>query len=136
MEDTLVSIRVAKLAKDKGLSIATTYYYDFSGSVESLNRINKTNWNKYLDSIYSAPTQSLLAKWLREKYHLYVTVLPYKIVEFGDEIELCYNYIITNLDENLNICLNAEDLGTSEKNFNSPEEALDEGLYQALLLIK
>jgi len=126
MNEQLITFRTAKLAKEKGLSIATTYYYDFSGSVGSSNRINKINWNKSLDSIYSAPTQSLLAKWLREEHGINVNI---KHKPWSQ----AYSFTITGKYQE-------GDGGVLQnftfRNFDTYEEALEEGLYQALLLIE
>ena len=70
---------------------------------------------------YSAPTQSLLQKWLREKYGLHIQILEYNkdgslIIEIlRDKIEIFRKMTNFNLVEY--------------------EQALEKGLYEALKLI-
>lgn len=86
MEEQLVSFKTAKLAKEKGFGVE---------SIESVNSQiydNHTEVSKfpyYVDSfslweleelqgevLYLAPTQSLLQKWLREKYNIQLCLKP------------------------------------------------------------
>ena len=83
----------------------------------------------------SAPLWQQAIDWLREEHKLHVAVLPYKNVEEGDEIALCFYYTLTNLNENLNICLNADDLGASKENFDTPEIAREEGILSAIEIV-
>src|ERR1035437_1381955 len=75
MKEQLVSYKTAKLAKDKGFSLLTLYYYDFIGDIGSSSSDDQ-NWNQSKETIYSAPTQSSLQKWLRDErnFHLEITV--------------------------------------------------------------
>jgi len=111
MEDTLVSYKVAVLAKAKGFDIPTSKYYLSDNSLNTKFEDSQgsereyyfeaddftENWNKKgwvsdkkggicfgckLDNInyfeaYSAPTQSLLQKWLREvpKVHIFIDTI-------------------------------------------------------------
>lgn len=82
MKDQLVSFETAKLAKEKGFDLLTEYYY-YNGkegyaTKQGINKARPLNRNIY-DFQYTAPTQSLLQKWLREKHK----------IEFG--IEALYN---------------------------------------------
>ncbi len=103
MKEELVTKETAVLAKEKGFNWDTTHYYrneklitnfDDSGCNESvyyfdadsfyenwndgrvINDSNNSCWgctkSSYAD-VYSAPTQSLLAKWLREVHNIHVT---------------------------------------------------------------
>lgn len=74
MKDQLVSIEVAKLAKEYGFTeLCGGYYVD--GSTPYYQDSSTLCTNKAIaKSCYTAPTQSLVQKWLREnkKIHLYV----------------------------------------------------------------
>ena len=62
MEDTLISFETAKIAKEKGFEFKVVWEY-------ILGFKNNHERDKYL------PTQSLLAKWLREKHNIIILVL-------------------------------------------------------------
>jgi len=81
MEDQLILFETAKLAKEKGFDW-NTFFYHASFNDEYLSEdlkqgysgsgIPASNWNSQQKmqetELYSAPTQSLLQKWLREKH--------------------------------------------------------------------
>lgn len=118
MQDQLISFKTAQLAKEKGLDILTRenewdlftmYMKDGASYEESLNN---------LSDCFLAVTQSLLQRWLREKYKI--------IVEVGYYDYDNWNYSVWNPSRFEN----------SDPNFQTYEEALEEGLYEALKLIK
>jgi hypothetical protein len=77
MEDVLVSFATAKLAKEKGFNLLVLKYYDGSYMIatQAKNPFDIKNYNLHNGStFYSAPTQSLLAKWLRDVHNLSVEV--------------------------------------------------------------
>lgn len=111
MKEVLITFPVAKLAKEKEFNIISKF-----GTESSL--YNKEGRHTYYsnygfmysglsEGYISAPTQSLLQKWLREVHNIHVEVLHRQ----GSH------------------CI-------SDKGFNTYEEALEKGLYQALLLLK
>ena len=135
MEETIVSFQVAKLAKEKGFNIPTIQYYTPKGyCTESADymteRYAESNWNngqgsyptKAEDVSCSAPTQSLLQKWLREVHEISI-----KIDDYYTNSRVRFDY---------NVC----ELGSQEDNpvgiFENYEEALEIGLQEALKLIK
>jgi hypothetical protein len=64
IEEQYVSFETAKLAKENGFDIPTRYGFS---ERRSLVRVDTSdNWNQDKE-LYSRPTQSLLARWLREK---------------------------------------------------------------------
>jgi len=148
MSETLVSFKTAKLAKEKGFDWECSHYFS-EGEVIS-NHDSKplgnyidydnllVNRNKYTDDVYSAPTQSLLQKWLREECAIIVTSIP----NFFNKNELM-GYIYT-LDKFINGFHDGKDydsdqfaiLGDKVSEFNTYEEALEAGLFEALKLIK
>ena len=133
MNESLITFRTAKLAKEKGFLNTEKYYsknknlpFYFSNNdlqlthplyneksdvLENINMPRIAITNGYI----SVSTQSLLQKWLREKHGL--ILLPV----YTDIIGAKWGYTIYE--------------GETVIYGNSYEEALEEGLYQALLLI-
>src|SRR5574344_75318 len=71
IEEQYVSFETAKLAKEKGFDIPTRYGFS---ERRSLVRVDTSdNWNQDKE-LYSRPTQSLLARWLREIHNMCVEV--------------------------------------------------------------
>lgn len=152
MRDTLVSFTVAKLAKEKGFNTPCIYYYNKEGELpdryESSGSSTDTDVPIYLeefeenfnskgwvgDVFCSAPTQSLLAKWLRENYNKYIQCHPV----YRDE-KTQWEYVIFFLDDPLlsgtDGFKNRMSLLNHSYYWDTYEEALEKGLYQALKLI-
>ena len=132
MEDTRINFETAKLAKEKGFPQETNRleipYYNYKGEFKG----DVSDWRirKYLRGedtsdieFVSAPTQSLLAKWLRERYNIHVTS------QIGNlDFISTYHYDIRYIDKNKFIC-------KVKGNFKTYEEAYEIGLQEALKLI-
>ena len=82
MEDTRITFETAKLAKEKGFPqepnrLKIPYYNykgEFKGDVtDFLRKYLKKEDTSNVESV-SAPTQSILAKWLREEHNIDVLV--------------------------------------------------------------
>ena len=133
MEDTRINFETAKLAKEKGFPQETNRleipYYNYKGEFKG----DVSDWRirKYLRGedtsdieFVSAPTQSLLAKWLREKHGIDISILILGISDYQVYIhkkrELKYNGIVNFVFDNKD---------------NIYEEALELGLQEALKLI-
>jgi len=116
MKEQLISFKTAKLAKEKGFNeIVSTAY---GRSQESLYESNCTNRNS--ENIFlSAPTQSLLQKWLREVHNIHIEV---------HNLGMKWWFNLKEIDSD-NAALFISD------NYNSYEEALEVGLQEALKLI-
>lgn len=121
MKEQLISFETAKLAKEKGFDESCLYWYgeeDTWGEKEKLKTPISLQTHKNSKSpkdTYSAPSQSLLQKWLREVYHINIGCIP----AYGG-----YTYWINNYYD------------ISWIRYNSYEEALKQGLHEALKLIK
>ena len=126
MEDTKVTFETAKLAKEKGFSQETNRleipYYNYKGEFKG----DVSDWRirKYIRGedtsdieFVSAPTQSLLAKWLREEHNIHL--IAYKNINI-DGYDWCY--ITTDGITNIN-------------SYKTYEEAYEIGLQEALKLI-
>jgi len=87
MQEQIVSLKVAELAKEKGFNIDVINYYNKKGQLDcteeyDTDRLVKTNWNDGLGSYptlaedvkYSAPSQSLLQKWIRETRGVHIQI--------------------------------------------------------------
>ena len=94
-------------------------------ATQSENAFDLKNYNRHKGStLSSAPTQSLLQKWLRDKFHLDITIACNSLTS--------YFPVIQQLDVD----------GTTGKgpkylnNYRTYKEALEVGLQEALYLIK
>ena len=141
MKDTRIIFETAKLAKEKGFNERVHYFYKvksendielygctikqlvgFKGHVPIYHKVRDyhTNKEKLNAKLYrcSAPTQSLLAKWLREKYDIDVIINTYR-----NQNQKYYKYFISEKSKNII---------KSEENYNTYEDALEIGLQEAL----
>ena len=123
MEDTRITFETAKLAKEKEFPQSRKAKGKFrdDGSIENLGI-----GGSMIDTCkewYERPTQSLLAKWLRERYNIHVTS------QIGNlDFINTYHYDIRYIDKNKFKC-------KVKGNFKTYEEALEAGLQEALKLI-
>lgn len=128
MEDTIIQFEIAKLAKEKGFNYKVRQHYRdgnnynqeliFGGSLYDMNSLEEQKlWNT---NLYSAPTQSLLQRWLREVHNIDITVA---LVGNG------YGFYI---HKNRNYTNNGENYGVSGYTY---ELTLEAALKEALKLI-
>ena len=130
MEDTRINFETAKLVKEKGFPQETNRleipYYNYKGEFKG----DVSDWRirRYLRGedtsdieFVSAPTQSLLAKWLREEHNIIV------LVDY-EGIDGYYYKFYSYKEGNKNY-------DASDKNYNTYEEAYEIGLQEALKLI-
>ena len=130
MEDTRITFETAKLAKEKGFPQENNRleipYYNYRGEFKG----DVSDWRirRYLRGedtsdieFVSAPTQSLLAKWLREEHNIIV------LVDY-EGIDGYYYKFYSYKEGNKNY-------DASDKNYNTYEEAYEIGLQEALKLI-
>lgn len=125
MKDTLTNFITAKLAKEKGFDLYPYYSECYKDNGERA-LIRPKRYNKSNPHII-APTQSLLQRWLREKYniHLYIRYSEWH-KGYQTVIE---DYIGRSSDEP-----NRElTVYTDSKTY---EQSLEKGLREALKLIK
>ena len=136
IEEAYISFDTAKLAKEKGFDEPCLRFYSLNYDVHNslLGLDNKANYisNSKWDSLrcditnnISAPTQSLLARWLREKHNMCVEVYC-----------IACNFI-------WNICkTDGTDTKSSEYSgpndggaWDSYEDAMENGLQEALKML-
>ena len=104
--EQLISFETAKLAKEKGCNLENCTCGGYPECICSDKRIS----------------QSLLSKWLREKYDIDVIINTYR-----NQNQKYYKYFISEKSKNLI---------KSEEYYDTYEEAYEIGLQEALKLIK
>ena len=87
MKDQLITLKTAKLAKEKGFNLFSPAWYGCDEPASGLepNRLfhrSYATWDELGTEddqegteIYSAPTQNLLQKWLREKHFIDIFII-------------------------------------------------------------
>ena len=113
--DKIVTFKVGKLAKEKGFPLLRTSAYSM---------FTKNNEPHYYNGhtsprnvICTAPTQSLLQKWLRDKHKIKLFISK----------QLSSSWVWT---------IWAESASTHLDRYDTYEDALEEGLKEALKLIE
>lgn len=124
IEESYVSFDTAKLLKEAGFDVPCISQYMQNGFKWNGGSLNKVNFNEY-ETVFSCPTQALAARWLREVLGIHV----YADMAYSKSMEGKWVYLIrfTDKTENPYKCVGW---------FNSYEEALEEGLREAIKLIK
>ena len=116
IEEEYISFETAKLAKEKGFDIPTRYGFS---ERRSLVRVDTSdNWNQDKE-LYSRPTQSLLARWLRDNYGQNI----YPVMSNNGK------YIVWVQDIHSLVKVKTTDL------YDTYEEAMEAGLQEALNLL-
>ena len=114
MTDTLITFGTAKLAKEKNFKIRCCSLYNGLRN----NEIVEMTYKNGLEGWYSAPTQSLLQKWLREEHGVLIGLYPFKD-HASDSNDPCV-WKTTH---------------TKQEEYKTYEEALEAGLQEALKLV-
>lgn len=141
MLDQLVSLETAMLAKEKTFNEICYYFYNDTMHKEAMEdckfHSNKQFEEKYSSDYITAPTQSLLHRWLREKHNLWVeitlwgdgigTMCAIKKADLNDKEE--DGSRIVRLEKNV-------DTGQITRLEFSYEKTLEIGLQEALKLLK
>lgn len=125
MEDQLISFETAKLAKEKGFTYCTNKVYDTKRSIE-FAILGSSVYNNNFRGFIVAPTQSLLQKWLREKYNIHIVVYSVILSKFrAKDKKLVWKYSIDPLYSEERGAINM-------KNFHSYEASLEAALQEVL----
>jgi hypothetical protein len=141
MKEQLISFETAKLAKEKGFDGICDYLWNFprSNKLETCKHKNsELNKDK---AWYSAPTQSLLQKWLREKHSIHVYPLMQREWSYSeDKLEfeeyICMIFSLKDTpDKTILPYVEALDFDCTIHE-STYEKALEKGLQEALKLIK
>jgi len=127
MKDELITLETAKLAKEKGFNELVSKVYNdgilTKGITGEGKEVSNAEWG--VRYCCSAPTQSLLQKWLREEYNLSVE----SSMNFEKGVAGYLGWVIRVKDDGFNRYPMKNQVYTYE-------EALEIGLQEALKLIK
>lgn len=122
MKDQLIDFQTAKLAKEKGfIGYISKDHYRIEGQNLIIGMIEDCTDHNFTEGYLSAPSQSLLQKWLREEHGIIVFVAPL--------IPDCLEYGVTLFQKDNQLEF---DFPTF---YNSYELALEAGLVQGLILL-
>jgi hypothetical protein len=141
MKEEFILFDTAKLAKEKGFNLVIQKFFLHKGVKDvdlkkhptpklnsADNELRYSNWNNKA-SRTSAPTQSLLKKWLRKKHKICVSSDLWDYL--GKEKLPTWQYNIIKIDADSDYIKSHK-----PKKGTSYEEALEKGLQEALKLIK
>lgn len=78
------------------------------------------------------PTLQDIQKWLREVKKIYVYALPYRCRDLNDCAKLSWYYSVIIDDDESDILCNAESIYASDNNYDTYDEALFDGLCDAI----
>ena len=132
MEEQFITFETAKLAKEKGFDVETTYNYYFDETIGSSN--SKQNWNSSTTELYSRPTQALLQRWLRKIHKINVESNYLSNIQKYRTLFKPMSIIPKTFKNRTEYGL-AVDKYYSKTSHDTYEDALEEGLYKALKLI-
>ena len=133
MEDQLISFETAKLAKEKGFGgkgLTTSNGYFRGNNLCNIPCNNKSDFCGKDE--FSAPTQSLLQKWLRDLHGVDIHITRNKPSYREYRVEI---YKVDNTPNYIHFQINTEK-SNGCKWFDDYEEALETALLEALKLIK
>lgn len=129
MEEQLVGVGVAVLAKSIGFNIPVLNYYYGVNIPEKFGQQIINHNDSIFNTCYSAPTQSLLQRWLREVHNIQIDV-NFDSDDFTQDKNARMQYKAW-------VFYPKTGYETIEaKLFDTYEQALEEGLKEALMLIK
>jgi hypothetical protein len=130
MKDQLISYETAIIAKEKGFDIpimqsGQVYCTELKEIMTIVDSNAIRNWNdSKFTNICSAPTQSLLQKWLREEHDIHLMIEP------------IFSELTRSIREfNVSCYINGREIDI-DYNFKFYEQALEAGLLKALKLIE
>jgi hypothetical protein len=137
MEEDLITLNTANLAKEKGFPYYGGKSY-YEGVVEFNNLLAKLPSGKLNSEVcFPSPTQSLLQKWLREIHNIDVDVVRDSEVHYQDEtrwIVKVSNWNDIQVKE-FSIAHLKFPNHSHHTDFKSYEEALEKGLIEGLNFI-
>ncbi len=133
MEEQLINLETAKLAKEKGFELVVSNCFNVNGKIYR----GFMHKNEDIDRSFSAPTQSLLQRWLREKFNNIVEVTPHKVEgceDWESKDDVFWEVSVDFYGENFEINVDGN-VDFNQCFFKTYEEALEKGLQEALKLI-
>jgi hypothetical protein len=132
IEEKYISFETAKLATEKGaekdLWSNQRYTSDGKGVCPYIG-INHADEGTYL-----YVTQSLLARWIREKYKIFISIeVFHSEMVYTDNYGICHSFIIYKHKISFDSCNNIEKLSCNS--FDTYEDSMEAGLQEALRMI-
>lgn len=124
MKEDLISFETAKLAKEKGFDESCWWHYA-QNKPEKESKLFRNEYEPEKSNIwngrFSAPNQSFLQKWLRDKHNIFVWV------SYNQYMDIKFNTHIKDLAQT-----NLFTVGYKE----TYEKAMEKVLFKGLQLIK
>jgi hypothetical protein len=117
MKEQIITFETAKLAKEKKFDIFTKQEYMISSSGDFW-LIDYNQHPGHSEEFIKAPSQSLLQKWLREEHNIHIHICPTDTGRWLRQLHTTKGEFIL-----------------IEEYFDTYEEALEDGLIEALKLI-
>ena len=135
MNEQYVSFEVSKLLKENGFDWFTYSYYTKDDVDEKpyFGRENlcPDNWNGEVDEVndlwFSAPTQQMACRWLREEHNIHI--MPTIGCDVDRTPRIFYGAVIASFNKNGDICYHNP---LDENGYNEPEDAVEAALEYAL----
>lgn len=132
MTEEFVTLETAKLLKEKGFKEDVFTFYEadcVEGDFELFESYEAENFNARADN-FSAPTQSIALKWLREIKGVYVWVEP--VIGKRWKVSFCDFNVPT---EDSDWMENEINKGNGYPVYDTYEKALEVGILETLKLI-
>ena len=133
MKEELVRLETAKLAKEKGFDWETLGAWvdltEFEGQITLEEFLRSNNHNKK-GHRYSAPTQSLLQKWLRDVHGWHIVLIPVVTMHYTFKIMKVWKK-----DDPFEDIETPPYKGVNAYDYSTYEEALEAGLIEVLNLV-
>lgn len=135
MNEQYVSFEVSKLLKENGFDWFTYSYYTKDDVDEKpyFGRENlcPDNWNGEVDEVndlwFSAPTQQMACRWLREVHNIHI--MPTIGCDVDRTPRIFYGAVIASFNKNGDICYHNP---LDENGYNEPEDAVEAALKYVL----
>ena len=124
IEERYVSFETAQMLKEAGFDVPCNSQYTDNGF--GWSDLDKVNYNEY-ETSYSRPTQSLAAKWLREKHRIALDVAFIPPSVDGD----VWQYFVGEMDDMI-----WEGEYETGRKYATYEQAMEAGLQEAIKLVK
>jgi hypothetical protein len=150
MKDERITLATAKLCKEKGYNISCNGSYteflkthksdnpsfamkkgevDFDDSFFFMNNNSMCDYSNENYTMYAAPSQSLLQRWLRDTHKLHI-----EIILGHDEKQTWYDFYVYKIELGYDDDFIADSSDMDDN--GSYEETLETGLQEALKLMK
>ncbi|MDD3988214.1 MAG: hypothetical protein PHC93_04600 [Candidatus Omnitrophica bacterium] len=132
MIEQLINFETAKLAKEKGFNeLCNNNVWRENEYSESIGKNDE-----YTTIRCSAPTQSLLQKWLRDKHNIHINI-HYTFGAVESYIAIVNREVIRDPElKELGVIGERSEVMLDHKLFDKYEEALEKSLQEGLKLIK